>query len=164
MSVGGALRLDELQSSPGYPSLARQRRGPVAVIECVEAIPCNPCEAACEAGAIIVGEEISNLPRIDEEKCTGCGRCVRRCPGLAIFVVQIGSPPGRATITLPFELPGVPDPGETVTGLDREGRAICGAEVLRVSRGFAAGETTLVTLAAPEAYGELLRAFRRREQ
>lgn len=75
---------EELENSPGYPSSERVRKGPVAVIECVEEIPCNLCEAACPYGAIEVGEPIINLPTLLEDKCTGCGVCIASCPGLDI--------------------------------------------------------------------------------
>ena len=36
---------DELKKSPGYPSLKSLQEGPVAIIECIEEIPCDPCES-----------------------------------------------------------------------------------------------------------------------
>jgi Na+-translocating ferredoxin:NAD+ oxidoreductase RNF subunit RnfB len=36
------------------------------------------CMEACPFKAISMGED--NLPRIDPEKCTGCGKCVKMCP------------------------------------------------------------------------------------
>jgi electron transport complex protein RnfB len=43
----------------------------------VGCIACKMCEKACEYGAIQV---IDNLARIDYEKCTACGACVKACP------------------------------------------------------------------------------------
>ena len=74
----------EIKEANNWPSEERFRRGPVAISECVQQIPCNPCEAACRFGAITVGEEITGLPRLDEEKCTGCGVCVKTCPVQAL--------------------------------------------------------------------------------
>ena len=71
---------DELLSSPGYPLAEDFEEGPIAVIECVQEIPCNPCEEACPNGCIVVGEPITNLPRFDASECTGCGLCTEICP------------------------------------------------------------------------------------
>ncbi|MBR4024904.1 MAG: 4Fe-4S binding protein, partial [Firmicutes bacterium] len=59
------------------------RKGPKAVIECTEDIPCNPCSTCCNFGAITIEGSISELPCLDEEKCTGCGLCIPACPGMA---------------------------------------------------------------------------------
>ena len=61
----GTIPEKELEESPGYPSQKDLKRGPVAVIECTEEIPCNPCETVCKRGAIVVGEPITNLPHLD---------------------------------------------------------------------------------------------------
>jgi len=36
------------------------------------------CVAACSFDAMVMGEE--GLPIVDEERCTGCGECVKACP------------------------------------------------------------------------------------
>ncbi len=47
--------------------------------ECVYAcVGYGSCVAVCPFGAIRMGED--ELPIIDEEKCTGCGICVKECP------------------------------------------------------------------------------------
>ena len=67
----------------------------VAIIECVQEIPCNPCVDICPFDAISM-ENINAPPIVDYEKCTGCAHCVAICPGLAIFVV-------KTVISSPFE-------------------------------------------------------------
>ena len=84
-SITGFLSDEELKHSPGVPSEARRRKGPVATIECLEDIPCNPCESSCNVDAIFVGEDITNIPHLDGEKCVACRTCVYICPGQAIF-------------------------------------------------------------------------------
>ena len=71
--------MEEIRRANGYPSEERFAKGPVAVTECVQEIPCNPCEGACPFHAITVGEPITNCPHVDEDKCTGCCTCVSAC-------------------------------------------------------------------------------------
>ena len=56
VSTVGYLTLDELKDAGMYPSEERMAQGPVAVAECVQEIPCNPCETACRFHAIKVGD------------------------------------------------------------------------------------------------------------
>ena len=90
-------------SGPGIPSEERMKLGPVACIECLQQIPCNPCEEACPRGAITVGKEITGLPTLDEEKCNGCGICMTRCPGLAIFGLNAVYSEKTALVSFPYE-------------------------------------------------------------
>lgn len=103
----GFLNSAELKEAGRYPSEERLAKGPVAVIECCQNIPCNPCETACRFGAITVGDPITNLPVLDESKCVGCGVCITNCPGLAIFVVDKSK--GAATVSFPFEYLPLPE-------------------------------------------------------
>lgn len=131
----------------------------VAVIECPQRIPCNPCESACPAGAITVGRDITALPRLDAALCTGCGLCVSRCPGLAIFLVDWEVEPGVAEVTVPHEFLPWPVVGQRVVALDRQGRDVGEATITQVV-GAKVGETTRVTLRVPAALADVVRAFR----
>lgn len=42
------------------------------------------CAKVCKFGAIKMGDH--GIAAIDEEKCTGCGRCVEQCPQISITV------------------------------------------------------------------------------
>ena len=66
----GIIQENKLKSSPGYPPAEVLTQKAVAIIECIEEIPCNPCETACPAGAIRVGTPITNLPALIPEKFT----------------------------------------------------------------------------------------------
>jgi Fe-S-cluster-containing hydrogenase component 2 len=114
------------------PSKEQLRKG-IAIIECVQEIPCNPCVAACPFGAISM-KDINALPIVDFDKCVGCGRCISICPGLAIFLVKIRGD-GFAEITLPYEFLPLPKVGDKVTLLDREGKKRGEGKVLKVSKG-----------------------------
>jgi len=146
----GILSPDELAKLPGFPSAERLQQGAVAVIECAQEIPCNPCEEACPAGAIRVGEPITNLPVLESDKCTGCGLCIPICPGLAIFVVDMTYSDREAAVQLPYEFLPLPERGEFVTALDREGRAVCPARVVSVRNPKKFDHTAVITLAVPK--------------
>jgi len=160
LSGSGYLSEEELKNSPGVPSKARRREGPVAVIECIQDIPCNPCEASCKVGAISVGEDITNLPHLDEHKCIGCQTCVFVCPGQAIFVVDESLANGRARVTVPYEFLPLPGKGETVTVLDRSGKDLGDAPVTGVRKTEKMDETSLVTMEVPKEWSMRARALR----
>jgi len=86
-------------------------------------------------------KSINDLPIIDFNKCTGCRRCVGICPGLAIFVVKITD--SKALITLPYEFLPVPNVGNIVTALDREGKSRGLAKVVKVNKNE---KTTVITI------------------
>jgi Fe-S-cluster-containing hydrogenase component 2 len=148
----GVLSPKELKSAPGWPGEEHIERKKVAVLECVQDIPCNPCEAACPAQAIAIGSPITNLPAIDGERCTGCAICVAICPGLACFVIEKNYTDELATVALPYELLPLPAVGNSVRALDRSGRELCPAEVLRVQRSKPFDKTAVVTITVPKRF------------
>lgn len=157
LAKDGALSLEELATLPGMPSQERLEKGPVVIIECAQEIPCNPCEAACRNGAIQVGEPITNLPVLIEEKCTGCGLCIAACPGQAIFVIDMTYSETEATVQLPYEFLPLPDKGEIVDGLDREGQKVCAARVLKVLNPKKFDRTPVITIAVPKDCAMMVR-------
>jgi thioredoxin reductase/Fe-S-cluster-containing hydrogenase component 2 len=152
---------EELKSSPGFPDPERLRKGGVAVIECVQDIPCNPCELACHQGAIRIGVPITNLPALDVDACSGCGLCVAACPGLAIFVVDLNYSHTEALVTLPYEYTSLPDIGDLVGAVDREGTIVTAARVTRVHNARAFNHTAVITIAVPKEYGMVVRGISR---
>ena len=104
-----------------FPPIERINRGPVAVVECYQKIPCNPCQTACPFGAIRIGEDINEIPCRDENVCTGCGVCVAKCPGLSIMIVDGSKSAETVEFRIPYEFLPLPEAGEKVTGLDRAG-------------------------------------------
>ncbi len=145
-----------------YSKDTQKDTGPVGklrpVIECYENIPCNPCQTSCPSGAISVHQNINSLPVIDYSKCTGCGICVIKCPGLAIFMVQENYQPGRDLVVLPYEFSPLPEKGQKVIALDREGKEVTQAEIVKVVK--SANKTHLVHLAVPSGFGQIVRSFR----
>ena len=116
-----------------YPSKERMKKGPFPVIECIEKIPCNPCETGCARGAIKIGENIVNLPEINYDLCNSCALCVAKCPGLAIFMVDLRDEK-YARLSIPWELLPLPKKGERFDGLNRKGEKICEGEIVAVRK------------------------------
>lgn len=144
-----------------FPSLERINRGPVAVVECWQKIPCNPCQTACPSGAIRIGDDINEIPRRDEDACTGCGLCVAKCPGLSILIVDGSRSPETMEFRIPYEFLPLPAPGETVIGLDRAGQPICKALVKKVMNPPAFDRTPVISLEVERKYLYEFRNFRR---
>ena len=115
-----------------FPPMERINRGPVAVVECYQKIPCNPCQTACPTGAIQIGDDINDIPRRDDAVCTGCGLCVAKCPGLSIMIVDGSKSAETVEFRIPYEFLPLPEEGERVVGLDRAGQPVCEAKVIKV--------------------------------
>ena len=147
----GVLDVRRMQADGIYPSEERLARGPIAVFECAQEIPCNPCESACRQGYIEIGEDITRLPMLDE-RCTGCGLCLSSCPGLSIFVLDAAYSETEAAVTMPYELLPLPGKGERVRALDRRGREVCAGTVLSVHRSSQDRAFHSVKVAIPKAH------------
>lgn len=141
------------------PSAERRAKGPVAVIECFQCIPCNPCQTACKRGAIKELKDINARPEIDHDKCNGCGMCVSKCPGLAIFIVDESYSDKEALVKVPYEFLPLPEEGSYVTGLDREGKPVCRAKVEKVQNTKAQDRTPIVSLVVPKEFSMAVRCF-----
>lgn len=139
------------------PSDERRGKGPFAVFECFQEIPCNPCYTSCKVGAVVEFEDINNIPQVDFDKCTGCGVCVSNCPGLAIFVIDETYSDEEATIKIPYELLPLPEVDQVVDALDREGKLIGKARVLKVQNSKALNKTNAITIAVPKDQAMLVR-------
>jgi len=132
----GVLKKSDLLNLPSEKQLEKG----VAVIECIQRIPCNPCVDVCPVDAISM-KDINAPPVIDYDKCIGCKKCVGICPGLAIFVIKTQG--DRADVTLPYEFLPVPEKNEGVDVLDREGKKIGSGVVKKV---VSSGKTFVVTV------------------
>ena len=144
------------------PSAARLEQGPVAVIECFQEIPCNPCAEACPNKAITIPANISARPVFDESRCNGCGACVARCPGLAIFVVDYYFSESESLLKLPYEFAPLPAKGETVEALNRCGAKVGEGRIVRVQT--QANKTAVLWLTVPREQAADVRNIRMRKE
>lgn len=101
-----------------FPKSDLLRGRMVAVTECVQEIPCNPCVESCPVNAISMNG-INGVPRVDFSRCIGCGNCVAVCPGLAMFLVGIKE--GKGVVSVPYEMLPLPEKGSEVFLLNRKG-------------------------------------------
>lgn len=164
LAQSGFLTVGELKASTAYPSESRMKKGPVAVIECIQEIPCNPCEGSCRFKAIKIGDPITNLPRLDENTCIGCGVCVAQCPGLAIVIVDKSYSDTHGTVAFPFEYYPTPEKNQEVEAVDRSGRVICTGTVVKVQNPKSFDRTPVVTIAVPLDKVEEVRSIKRPER
>lgn len=152
--------LSDKEVAPCLPAAERMAKGPVAVIECIQDIPCNPCEKACPFQAITVGLPITTLPALDAGKCKGCGVCIAKCPGLAIFVVDCSRPGGEGTVQMPYESHPLPQIGEAVAVCDRKGQRVATGTVEKVLAVAAQDHTAVITVRVPKDLVNVVRAIR----
>lgn len=158
LKITGIISEEELNKCPGYPTEERIRKGPVAVIECIQEIPCNPCETACPFGAIKVGEPITNLPILDEKKCKGCGLCISSCPGLAIFTVDMSYSKTEAVVSFPFEFLPLPRVGDEVEAVNREGKVVAAGRVLNIKNPSKNDHTPVISIVIPKEWAMEVRS------
>ena len=157
----GCLSVEELNNKGSYPSEERFKKGPIAVIECIQEIPCNPCEIDCKRGAIKVGDPITNLPCLKEDLCTGCGLCIAGCPGLAIFVVDKTLSRDSGTVTFPYEYLPLPQKGEEVEAVGRSGTVVCSAKIIKVLTNKDLDRTPVITIELPKNMVDEARGIKR---
>lgn len=144
-----------------FPSKKRLEKGPVAVLECAERIPCNPCADACPQGAIVI-KEINDCPSLDEDLCNGCGTCMTHCPGLSIFVVDYTFGEDVGLVKIPYEFIPLPRTAQFVDALNRQGKCIGKAQVVRVQ--LSLNKTNIVWLTVPKKLIMEVRGIRLNEE
>lgn len=131
------------------PGAERRKQGPYSVMECYEQIPCNPCSTSCSFKAVTM-ENINSCPQVDFDKCSGCGICVSRCPGLACFIIDETVGGGKVKITLPYELHPLPEKDSLVMALGRDGKIVGDAQVVKVLNGKSLDHTNIISILVDE--------------
>lgn len=150
----GVIKPEQLKNLGLLPPEDRLKKGPVAILECPEEIPCNICVPYCRAKAIEMNK-ITDLPKVNWDKCTGCGICVAVCPGLAAFIVDL-SKPDYDLVTLPHEFLPLPNIGDKVILLNRQGEHIGEGVVVRA---WEKNKTNVLTIRVPKGLGMEVRAI-----
>jgi Fe-S-cluster-containing hydrogenase component 2 len=161
----GIISISDIAGTNGYPSSERFSKGPVPVIECVEEIPCNPCETVCNRNLIKVGDPITNCPVLVDSDggCSGCAKCIVVCPGLAVFVIDKTFSQKEASIAIPYEELPLPIKGDKIYGIDRGGQVVCKGCVHNVLSGQRLNHTNVVTIVVPKEHADRVRYLRRIE-
>lgn len=158
LAVNGIPTAEDLATR--IPPKERLAKGPVVMIECFQNIPCNPCTKACKHNAIQPMKDINELPTINFDNCNGCGLCVSKCPGLAIFVIDETYSETEATVSLPFEFLPLPEAGQEVDLLDRAGKKVGRGKVLKVRNGKYEDKTPVITVIVPKELSMVVRNIR----
>jgi len=140
------------------PDKKRLAEGPVVIIECFQKIPCDPCAISCKLGAIKPFKDINDLPVVDFDKCTGCGICISSCPGLAIFVIDMNYSDDKSLIKLPHEMLPLPEKGEEVYALDRDGSTLGKVKVVKVLK--IKNKTNIISLEVPKNIAMKVRSIK----
>lgn len=149
------------RGDPWQEAWEAAREGPVAVVDCDEEIPCNPCEEACRRGCIRIGENICAVPRYDPRRCNGCARCVAVCPGMAIFLLDRSGPGGAVRVTVPYEMGEELEPGKEAWAVDARGNPLGKGSLVRAVN---TGGTVLATVEVPGEWALKVRGVRVRIQ
>ena len=135
-----------------FPDISRINEGPIAIIECFQNIPCNPCTTACKRQAIEIMEDINDLPVLDTDRCNGCGICISKCPGLAIMVVDGSYSKEEALFKIPYEFTPLPKEGDIVMGLDRNGDYLTDVKVVKILNPKSFDKTPVVHVSVNKDY------------
>ena len=159
LAINGIPTLEDLTKVT--PPAERLAKGPCAIVECFQKIPCNPCATSCPTGAFNTGNDINELPALDHNKCIGCGICIARCPGLAIFILDLSG--NEAILRLPFEQIPLPQEDMIVDGLGRDGSYICDVKVTRVQNSPSQDRTAIIWISLPKEQAMSVRNIRLKE-
>lgn len=144
---------------PGYPSEERMATSMVAIIECEQEIPCNPCQDSCPHDAIFVGEPITNLPVLNGDNCIGCGLCVANCPGQAIFLLELNHTEETSVVAFPYEYVPLPKKGDTVEVVNKNGDALGEGIVLRIQNNKITDRTNVIYVEVAKNVGKEVRSI-----
>lgn len=140
------------------PDQERRKKGPYALFECFQHIPCNPCYTACRFQAVKPLTDINELPETYYDKCTGCGLCVAHCSGLAAFVINEAYSETQTLIKIPYEYYPLPVQGDVVDAVNRDGQVVTTAVVDSVVT--YKDKTSVVGIVVDDYYAHIVRGIK----
>jgi Fe-S-cluster-containing hydrogenase component 2 len=126
-----------------FPTVDKISKHAVAISECVQEIPCNPCVSSCPTGAISMND-IKDPPKINYDLCIGCGKCVMVCPGLALFLVR--KTDTLYEVSIPYEMLPIPKVGDEVYLLNRLGEKVGTGKVTKVLKAEKETQSSVITV------------------
>ncbi|MGE0614359.1 MAG: 4Fe-4S dicluster domain-containing protein [Bacteriovoracia bacterium] len=121
----------KLRGFVGVPQQVYKRRL-VAAIECAESIRCNLCERACPEQAIRIDRSAEKASFLIENKCTGCGACLKACPSSVPVMIRSGDDQPLADVVIPWRGEDRWRRGDFVTIVNRRGESLGSARVNQV--------------------------------
>ncbi|MTI81099.1 MAG: 4Fe-4S ferredoxin [Firmicutes bacterium] len=157
----GVPKLEDLAGV--MPSEERLAQGPVAMAECFQNIPCDPCYHSCRRQAIQPFADINDRPQINHDNCNGCGICLSRCPGMAIFIIDQTYSENESLVKMPYEYLPLPLEKDSVVAVNRAGEAVGEAKVVKVQSNEKLEGTSIVWLAVPNELTMEVRHFKLKE-
>lgn len=139
------------------PDEARRKKGPYALFECFQNIPCNPCYTSCKFNAVKPLVDITETPETYYDKCVGCGVCITVCPGLAAFVIDETYSDTASLVKIPYEYSPLPAEGQVVDGVNRVGEVVCQVTVEKVIT--FKNKTSVLSLVVPKEFTHVVRGI-----
>jgi NADPH-dependent 2,4-dienoyl-CoA reductase/sulfur reductase-like enzyme/ferredoxin len=141
-------------------------KGVYPVFHCNQEIPCNPCTSVCPFNLITIDPgDIMKVPEYRENEqgkgCTGCGKCLVICPGLAITIVDGRKDSEFPTVSIPFEFSEERlETGSLVTALDQEGAVLGDFPVLAIRKAEKRKGTWIVKIQVPRGTSDRVAGIR----
>lgn len=156
--------LNELESKVQeiLPSAERRQKGPYALFECFQNIPCNPCYTTCRFNAVKPLTTITDTPETYFDQCVGCGACILACPGLAAFVIDETYSETESLVKIPYEYSLLPEVGSVVDGVNRIGEVVCKVRIDK--RMTAKNRTSILSVVVPKEYTHVVRGIALKEK
>ncbi len=127
------------------------------IVDCPQEIPCNPCARTCGTGAISIEGEMCGKPRVEDELCSGCLKCLDACPVSCIYLIEESG--GEALLTLAYDRLPLPRRGESVALKDRNGKALGRGKVERAAKSRKDGSLAIITLRVPAETAPMVRSI-----
>ncbi len=156
-------KADILKAPPGKTvtqTFSPKRNGVYPVIHCLQEIPCNPCSTVCPTHSIhLEGDPVMGIPEYTGT-CTGCGKCVAICPGLAITLVDYRKNQDEPLVTIPYEVSNHRvKKGDIVHCVDIDGNALADVSVVNV-RTLKKARMQLIVVQVPAEIAQRVVSFR----